>query len=168
MLWYFCCPARDFAIEKQSMAISHALSHSLRVIGQVLQQRGLDVFDLKHSGNEFFLQCGGPMPPYLDLVEFRYTLAEIESLDRKARATRGASLKLVNVQTLPEILRAIGRRIDDQDGHLLRLCNSDFPSFIESFTIEYRTPDKDRRVEKLFMAATGDHAMRLYKSRSRN
>ena len=148
------------------MAVRRTLSNSLRVIGQVLQQRGLDLFDLKHSGDEFFLQCGGPMPPYLDLVEFRYTSAQLEALDSDARIGRGASLKLVNFQSLPEILREIGRRIDNQGGHLLRLCNSDFPFFRESFTIEYRTGDKHRQIEQLIIA--GDHAARMYKSRSRN
>ena len=154
----FGCPARIFAIKKEIMAVRRTLSNSLRVIGQVLQQRGLDLFDLRHSGDEFFLQCGGPMPPYLDLVELRYTLAQIEALDSRARIGRGASLKLVNVQSLPEILRAIGRRIDDQGGHLVRLCNSDFPTR-ESFTVEYRTVDKHRQVERLVMP--GDHAMRM-------
>jgi hypothetical protein len=145
-----------------------AHSNSLRVVGQVLQERGLDLFDLKYSDDRILLQCGGPIPPYLDLVELSYSLAEIRALDDRARANRGASGQLVNFESLPEIFRAIGRRIDDQQGRLLRVCNADFPSLQDSITVEYQTRDKRHHVEELFIAAVGDHAMRMYKHRSRN
>jgi hypothetical protein len=143
------------------------LSHSLRVIGQVLQQRGLDLFDLKYSGNAFFLQCGGPRPPYLNLVEFSCSLAEVEKFDAQSRAARGSSFKLVNFESLPEIFRAIGRRIDDRDGQLLRVGNDDLPIFPDSITVEYYTRDRQRHVEKLFLASMSEHALRMYKARAR-
>lgn len=149
------------------MSTESRLSNSLRVIGQVLQRRGLDLFDLKYSDDEFFLQCGGPSPPYLDLIEFSCSLAEVEKLDAQSRAARGASFKLVNFESLPEVFRAIGRRIDDRDGQLLRVCNSDLPIFPDSITIEYHTRDKRRHVEKFFLASMSEHALRMYKTRAR-
>jgi len=150
------------------MAERYTHSHSLRVVGQVLQQRALDVFELKYSDGKFFLQCGGPVSPYLDLREFSYSLAEIAALDAGSKTHRRASFKLVKFESLPEILRTIGRRIDDRNGQLLRICNADVPSGHELITIEYRTREKGRHVEELVLAEIGDHAMRLYKNRSRS
>ncbi len=149
------------------MSTESRLSNSLRVIGQVLQRRGLDFYDLKYSDDEFFLQCGGPSPPYLDLIEFSCSLAEVEKLDAQSRAARGASSKLVNFDSLPEVFRAIGRRIDDRNGQLLRVCNSDLPIFPDSITVEYHTHDKRRHVETFFLAAMSKHALRMYKTRAR-
>ena len=149
------------------MSTQTRLSNSLRVLGQVLQQRGLDLFDLKFSDEEFFLQCGDPSPPYLDLVEFGCSLADVEKLDAQAMAARGSSFKLVNFESLPEVFRAIGRRIDERDGRLLRLYNSDLPISPDSVTVEYHTRDRQRHVEKVFLASMSEHALRMYRTRVR-
>jgi hypothetical protein len=142
------------------------LSKSLRVIGQVLQQRGLDFFDLKYADDEFILQCGGAKPPYLDLVEFSCSRVEVERLDSQARSKRSASFKVVNFESLPEVFRAIGRRIDDRNGQLLRVCNSDLPILPDSITVEYQTRDRQRHVEKFFLASVSDDALHMYKTRA--
>jgi hypothetical protein len=141
------------------------LSNSLRVIGQLLQQRGFDLFDLKYSDSEFLLQCGSPKPPYLEVVEFSCSPADIERLDTAAKNARGRSSKLAAVESLPEVFRAIGRRIDDRHGELLRLCNSDSPVFPESITIEYQTHDRQRHIEKIVLASTGGRALRMHRAR---
>lgn len=148
------------------MIAGYPLSNSLRVIGQVLEQRRLDVFDLEYSNEGIFVQCGGPTPPYLDLVDLSYSLAEIKKLDIQARTNRGASSSFVSFDGLPEILRAIGRRIDDEEGQLLRVCNSVNSIFDDAITIEYRTFDKRRHVEELHVTALSDHAMRMYRKRA--
>ncbi|HKY07680.1 MAG TPA: hypothetical protein VJQ55_05550 [Candidatus Binatia bacterium] len=141
------------------------LSKSLRVIGQLLQQRGLEFFDVRSSDEGFVLQCGGPTPPYLDLVEFRCSPQEVEQLDARARAARGNLFKTVNFESLSEILRAIGDRIEDREAQLLRFYNSDLPVSPDSITIEYRTRNHRRHVEKLLFPAAGEYALRMYKSR---
>jgi hypothetical protein len=142
------------------------LSKALRVIGQVLQQRSLEFFDLRYSDENFFLQCGGPTPPYLDLVEFSCSREEIERFDAQARRARSASFKVVNFESLPEIFRAIGDRIDGRHGHFLRACNSDPPVSPDSITIEYRTRDRREHVEKILLAAAGKHALDMYRARA--
>jgi hypothetical protein len=149
------------------MPVRYNHSTALRVIGQLLQERGLDLFDLNYDDDEVFLQCGGPIPPYLDLVELNYSLSELRELDDLAKRNRAASSKWVNFEGLPEILRAIGRRIDDRQGRLLRVSNGAFPSLQESITVEYQTRDKSRQIEELFLPDVGDDAMRMYKRRSR-
>jgi len=88
------------------MASRDQFSKTLRVVGQVLEERRIDLFDLKCFGDEFHLQCGDPMPPHLNLVEVRYSAAEIDALDRAARRNRQGSVQFVNFDGLPEILRA--------------------------------------------------------------
>jgi hypothetical protein len=149
------------------MARHYTHSQSLRVVGQMLQCRALEVFELKYSDGNFHVQCGGPVPPYLDLLEFNYSLAEIEAWDAEAKSYRQGSFHLVKFESLPEILRTIGRRIDDQNGQLLRICNAGVPFRHETILIEYRTLDKGWQDEELVLPAISDHAMRLYKNRSR-
>lgn len=149
------------------MASRVALSKALRVIGQILEQRGIDLFDLRHIDNAYTLQCGDPAPPHLKLVVMRYSSAEIDALDLKARAHRQGSYKFVNFEGLPEILRALGRQIDDRNGRLLRITNSEPSKLFNSIKIEYQSRDGQRHAEEILAGAVGDQAMRMYKERSR-
>lgn len=149
------------------MADRDVCSRALRVIGQVLETEHIDFFDLKCFGNEFYLQCGDPKPPHLNLVEMRYTTAEIHSLDTKAKTNRERAFKLVNFEGLPEILRAVGHRIDESNARLLRVTNSDSLSAFDSIKIEFQTRDGQRHAEEFLTGAIGDQALRMYKDRSR-
>jgi hypothetical protein len=140
-------------------------SKFLRVIGQLLEQQHLDLFDLRFLGDEISMQCGGPIPPYLDLIDLNYSLAQIKALDHQAKAGRQPSFSLVSFDGLPETLRTVGRRIDEEGGQLLRVCNSSLASY-ESITIEYRTRDRNRHEEEMLTSAIRDHAMRMYKKRA--
>ena len=51
-------------------------------------------------------------------------MTEIRALDVEAKANRRESFKLVNFEGLPEILRTLGRRIDESHARLLRVSNS--------------------------------------------
>ena len=149
------------------MVTRYDFSSSLRVIGQALQQRGIDLFDLRCSDGEFFLQCGGTIPPYLDLIRFNFSLAEIKGLELKAKSRRGDAFHLVNFQSIPEIFRAIGRRIDDRGDRLLRIYSSDRDS-VDAITIEFQTSDRRYHREEVDLTTAGDHAMRMYTKRSRD
>ncbi len=149
------------------MADRDICSRALRVIGQVLETRRIDLFDIKCFGNEFYLQCGDPQPPYLNLVELRYTAAEISSLDAKAKMKRQRAFKLVNFEALPELLRAVGRRVDENRARLLRVTNSDSADAADSFKIEYQTRDGRRHAEEFPAGAVGHQALRMYKERAR-
>lgn len=149
------------------MANQDVCSRALRVIGQVLKTRHIDLFDLKCFGSEFYLQCGDPLPPYLKLVEMRYTAAEIHSLDTKARAKRQRAFNLVNFEGLPELLRAVGHRVDESNARLLRVTNSESANALDSIKIEFQTRDGQRHAEEFLTGAVGDQALRMYKERSR-
>jgi hypothetical protein len=76
------------------MVSRHIYSRILRTIGQALEKRHIDLFDLRCHQNEFFLQCGDPTPPHLSLVELRYTLADLDDLDLDAETIASAHLSL--------------------------------------------------------------------------
>ena len=100
------------------------------------------------------------------MVALNYSLAEIKALDDQFKARPSHSLALVSFDGLPETLRAIGRRIDEEEGQLLRVCNSSFPSLNETITIEYRSRERLRRELEIPVAEIRDHAVRMYKKRS--
>jgi len=150
------------------MATRHGYARVLRTLGQALETRGIDLFDLRCNQNDFYLQCGDPTPPYLSLVELRYSLGDLNDLDLDARAHRGSSFKFVNFEGLPEILRAVGRRLEEKDGQLVRICNSDPSVPQSSIELEYQTRDGRKHVEDLHGAALGDDAMHMYKERLRS
>jgi hypothetical protein len=149
------------------MATRYDFSSSLRVIGQELQNRGIDLFDLRCSDSKFFLQCGATTTPYLELVKFNYSLAQIKALELKAKNRRGNAFNLVNFESMPEVLRAIGCRIDDQGGQLLRAYSSDRDR-VDTITIEFQTTDRRGHREELYLTAAADHAMRMYNKRLRD
>ena len=149
------------------MVSRFGFSSALRVVGQVLEERGIDLFDLRCSGDVYFFQCGGTVPPYLDLIKFDYSLSRIKILDIKAKAAPGHVFRLVKFESLAEIFRAIGRRLDVQDGQLLRAYTADHGYLNDLITVEYQTRDRRRHTEEFLMAAAGDDAMKMYKERSR-
>ncbi len=149
------------------MASRDEFSKALRVIGQILETQGIDLFDLKCSGEQFYLQCGDPVPPHLSLVEIRYSTDQINALDQAARRNRQRSIPFVNFDGLPEILRAIGRRFDVSNGRLLSVSNSESSTPFESIKIEYQIRGGIRHSEEFFTGTLREQAMRMYKERSR-
>jgi hypothetical protein len=133
----------------------------------VLETQHIDLFDLKCFGNEFYLQCGDPQSPHLNLVEMRYTAAEIQALDTKAKAKRQRAFNLVNFEGLPEILRAVGHRVDENNARLLRVTNSESMIALDSIKIEFQSRDGQRHAEEFLTGAIGDQALRMYKERTR-
>ena len=109
----------------------------------MLEKQHIDLFELKCFGDEFYLQCGDPLPPHLNLVERRYSVTE------------------------PEILRTLGRRIDESHARLLRVSNSDSVIPFDSIKVEYQTRDGQRHAEEFLAGAIGDQALRMYQERSR-
>jgi len=149
------------------MADRDVCSRTLRVIGQVLETQHIDLFDLKCFGNEFYVQCGDPQPPHLNLVEMRYTADEIHSLDTKAKTKRQRTFKLVNFEGLPELLRTVGHRVDENNARLLRVTNSESATALDSIKIEFQTRDGQRHAEEFLTGTIGDQSLRMYKERTR-
>lgn len=143
-------------------------SSALRCVGQALQKRNIDVFDLKCEDESFFLQCGDPNPPYLSLIELRYSLDDLISIERKARENRRDSQKIVSFEGLPETLRAVGRYVDKRRGRLLRIWNTDPSPSGDAIKVEYRTRDRNFHSEEFPTTAIYDVSVGMYKERAKS
>jgi hypothetical protein len=149
------------------MAARHSESRALRTIGQELKRRGIDLFELRCLRKEYYLQCGDPDPPYVGLREITFSDDEINSLDLAAATRRGNDLTFVDFESLPEIMRAIGRYVEIKEGDLLRVSSFVSSSDQEMMKLEYDGPDGRVHVEELPFSTLAETAMRMYKERSR-
>lgn len=139
----------------------------LRCIGQALQSRQVEVFQLTSESDEFHLQCGDPSPPYLGLVELRLSIENIKILEREGRSRRGQSNGEIRFESVPEILRAVGEYIDKKRVHLRRIDNSCRPtSEGPAIQIEYETRAGEIRSENLSMSIVRDTSVRMFKRRT--
>lgn len=149
------------------MASRHDHSKALRIIGQELTKRGIDIFELRCLRAEYYLQCGDPTPPHTGLIELSFSDDEVITLDLAAASQRGKGFKLVDFEGLPELLRASGRYIENKAGQLLKISNSDSPLDSDVIKLEYEGPDRRTHVEELPASSLAETARRMYKERSR-
>ena len=149
------------------MARRHDHSKSLRVIGQELVKRGIDLFELRCLRTEYYLQCGDPAPPYVGLIELSFTDDDIISLELAAARQRGGAFKFVQFEGLPEILRAAGRYIENKEGMLLRISNTESGEEGETLRLEYEDRDRRNHVEDVPLTELAETARRMYKERAR-
>jgi hypothetical protein len=141
---------------------------ALRCIGQALQNQNIEVFELRTRVDEFRLQGGDPNPPYLALIELRFSIEGIKLLDREGQARRRQSTAEIRFDSLPEILRAVGEYLDHNLGHLRRFNNSSSSNFYDpTVEVEYETRTRDVRSENLTMSFIRESAVRMYKKRTR-
>ena len=141
---------------------------ALRCIGQVLQNQNIEVFELKSHANEFRVQGGDPNPPYIGLIELKFSTENITILDREGRARRGQLNGEVRFDCLAEVLRAVGEYLDNKRGHLRRISNSSSSmSDGLSFEIEYATRAGDVELERLAMSSIRETSVHMYKRRTR-
>jgi len=129
-------------------------------------KRGIDLFELRYSGNEYRLLCGDPEPPHLRFVEMRYSGDEIEALDPEARKQRRGQFAMINFDSLPEILRATGRKINNHGGKLVRIGNSEASIAANAIRVGYQMRDGRLHNENIALATVADLALRMYKERS--
>lgn len=149
------------------MASRHDHSKALRVIGQELVKRGIDIFELRCLRTEYYLQCGDPTPPYVGLIELSFTDDDVDSLELAAVSQRGGNFKFVNFEALPEVLRATGRFVENKEGNLLRISNADSLAESDAVRVEYESRDGRTHIEELPVSTLAETARRMYKERSR-
>jgi hypothetical protein len=149
------------------MASRHDHSKALRTIGQELVKRGIDLFELRCLRAEYYLQCGDPNPPYVGLIELSFSDDDVISLELAAASQRGGAFKFVEFEGLPELLRAAGRYVDNKEGMLLRISNTESPLEGDTMRVEYETRDGRSHLEEVPLTELAETARRMYKERSR-
>ncbi len=141
---------------------------ALRCIGQALQNQKIEVFELRTHADEFRLQGGDPNPPYIAVIELRFSIENITILDREGQARRRRPNAEIRFDSLPEILRAVGEYIDNKRGYLRHVNNTNSSSFDDpAVEIEYESRAGDVRSETLSMSFIREAVVRMYKRRAR-
>ena len=143
-------------------------ARALRCIGQALQDRQIEAFELRSYANDFRLLAGDPNPPYTALIELQFPAHQVEILDRQGQARRGRSAADVRFDSVPEILRAVGEYVDRKHGRLQRIdnitpSNPDDPML----TVEYQNRGGEILTEHFTMGFIREAAVRMYKRRTR-
>ena len=149
------------------MSARPSYSKALRTIGQELEKRGIDIFELRYDGENYILQCGDPTPPYLGLINIRYSRNELKSLAAAAAAKRSSGFKLVDFDGLAEILRALGRHVENNDAELRAISTLDSNNDGDKFRLEYEVRGGRVHVEELYDASIAAQAEQMYHERAR-
>jgi hypothetical protein len=141
---------------------------ALRCIGQALQRQNIELFELKSDGDDFRVQAANPNPPYIGIIDLRFSLNDIKILDREGLAQRRQqSNSEFRFDSLPEILRAIGKYVDDKRGTRLCRLNNCCLSDQDAVEIEYQTRREDVRSEILSISVIREIGVNMYKERNR-
>ncbi len=148
------------------MSARYNESRALRIIGQELKRRGVDLFELRCQRMEYYLRCGDPNPPDNGLLEITFSDDEIALLDSAAASDRGNGLTLVNFAEMPEILRAIGRYVENKEGTLLRISRVLSTTGRDMMRFEYGGLEGQVYVEQIPVSTLAETARRMYNERS--
>ena len=156
---------REMRFKGNGMLYLPNYASALRCIGQALQSRNVDIFELIADTDKFVVQCGDPNPPYTDVLKLQYSLDSITILDREGQAKRRQTKAEFRFDSLPEILRATGKYVDSKRAQLRQLntcCSS-----AGEIELEYQTKAGEIQSETLVMGLIRETAVDMYKRRSR-
>jgi hypothetical protein len=158
-MFNFDAQAKDFR------SLSYA--RAMRVVGLLLEMRDLKTFDLQCDSSGFRLKCGNPKPPCSTTLELRYSIDEIESLERENLVNRKNSGAVVDFLSQAEVLRGLGGYVDKKKGRLVKLSNNHSNLAVGSLKLEYESSDGDRREETFSPSSIYDICVRMYKERGK-
>lgn len=140
---------------------------ALRCIGQDLERRGLKSFDIRLSGNEYVAECGYQEPPAAMPVSLRYTLEDIEELDRVGEDKRGGAHPAAEFINQAQIFRTVGGYLDKSQSLLLRVTNNDGTPNGSLIKVEYLTGEGEYILDDRAGSAIYDMCVQMYKQRGK-
>ena len=138
----------------------------LRCIGQDLERRSLKAFDIRFDGSAYIAECGYQEPPAPVPVSIRYSLDDIDELDRTGEVRRGASPSAGEFINQVQIFRTIGGFLDKNEWRLIRVTNNEAGQK-GSLVVEYITKDGERVVDDRAGSAIYDMCVQMYKQRGK-
>lgn len=140
---------------------------ALRCIGQNLERRGLNSFDIRLQGDTYLVDCGYQEPPSQTPVSLRFGPTDIEELERLGESKRGESRPAQEFINQVQIFRTIGAFLDKNEARLLRMTNNNGKAKDAPFTVEYVTRDGDHVIDDRAGAAVYDMCVQMYKQRGK-
>jgi hypothetical protein len=145
--------------------INHAIA--LRCIGQDLESRGLKTFEICRHGTDYHVRAGYQEPPAPMPVTIRYSLPDIEELERGGEEKRGGGAVESDFLSSTQVLRTIGGYLDKNEGRLIRISNNDSVGKDSLFKVEYVTRDGERVIDERAGATIYDLCVAMYRQRGK-
>lgn len=138
---------------------------ALRCIGQELQERNIELFELECHAGGFRAQCGDPNPPYTKLIELVFSNESIQRIDREGRAQRGRARGEIRFDGIPEVLRAAGDYVDKKAGRLRYISNGDASSD-GALLVKFQSRTGDIESKSLTASFLRETCVEMHKRRS--
>ncbi len=160
------------------MSDTKSYDQNLRVIGQALEAKRINVFELQAQGDRYVVRGDPEKDPSLlgRLREWQhrlkfgspapvlnYTGSDLERLDREARARRVKPDRLPDFYSLPNTLRTVGRYLDAQGAELLEMHKRPL-----SVMLLYRKKDGHPSMEERSIVSFYDLFLALHRNRARD
>lgn len=146
---------------------SLSYARAMRALGLSLEMRDLKTLDLQCDNREFRLKCGYQKPPCSTTVELRYSVEEIESLERENLINRDDPRKTADFLSLAETLSGLGGYVDKIKGRLIRISNNGSNLSMGSVQLEYETSHGYLQTETLSLSSIYDICVRMYRERGK-
>ena len=138
----------------------------LRLIGQSLEARRINIFELKADGDRYIVRGDPEKSPSLKGQalgsSMSYALADFEQLDRQARLRRRKPNGLPDSYSLSNTLRTVGSYLDRKGAELLEIHKRPL-----SLTILYQNQDGHPDMEERTIASFYNLFIDLYGKRGR-
>jgi hypothetical protein len=147
----------------------------LRVIGQALESRGIDVFELKSEGDRYLIKSTtGKVPSLLARIrDWRerlhgesllgrniYSRLDIERLEREGRSRRRNPDRLPDFYSVSNTLRTVGSYLDAKQAELLEIQKTPL-----SLSLLYQDKDGHPEFEERSIASFYNLFLRLHGKR---
>ena len=132
----------DFA---RKLATELSYAHTLRCIGQKLEQLDLKSFEIKYQDEIYFVQAWHKGTSVSGDVKHRYTQDELKELEFEMRKIRRPIVDRANPLKLSQMLRLAGHYVDHIGGRLLRVEWQRQSGKVQSITIQYEASEADRK-----------------------
>jgi len=147
----------------------------LRAIGQALEGMNIRSFELEPVGEEFILRGTVPGSSQgrtlynpreqsylggLTQIELRYSLREIDLLEKAGLSRRGDFGKPADASSLSQVLRCIGGYLQQKCAHLVKVTRA-----LDSVAVEYETSLGSKMKETFAVRDLYDLWVRMYLQR---
>jgi hypothetical protein len=129
----------------RKLATELSYSHTLRCIGQKLEQLDLKAFEIKYQDEIYFIQAWHKGTSVSEEVKHRYTQDEMKELEFEMRKRRRPVVGRANPLKLSQVLRLAGHYVDHIGGRLLRVEWQRQTGKVQSITIQYEASEADRK-----------------------
>jgi hypothetical protein len=147
----------------------------LRAIGQALERMNIQSFEVEPVGEEFIIRGAVPGASQgwslysprvqsdsraLTQIELRYSLREIDLLEKAGCSRRGDLGKPADASSLSQVLRSIGGYLEQRCAHLLKVTRA-----VDCVAVEYETSLGSKMTETFALGDLYDLWVRMYLQR---